>query len=149
MQPKFLILLVDDDSSLVEVLPLAVKSSFPEASFIQVHSHSEAIAYIHALDHYGPKLILLDIDLGSNQSGLDLAAFLRVHPEGRFVPIVILTIDQLPTTIGLAYLAGASSFTVKPASFGEWQIYLATLRLYWFSTVTIPPVRFHKLEYWK
>ena len=147
MQPKFLILLVDDDSSLIQVLSLAAKISFPEASFIQGHSHTEAVTYIHALDHYGPKLILLDMNLGSNQSGLDFAAFLRVHPEGRFVPIVILTTDQLPTTIGSTYLAGASSFTVKPASFGDWQIYLATLRLYWFNTVTIPPVRFHKLDH--
>lgn len=145
MQPKFLILLVDDDSSLLHVLSLAAKISFPEASFIQVHSNEEAITYIHELDHYGPKLILLDIDLGINQSGVDFAAFLRVHPEGCFLPIVMLMIDQLPTTIGLDYLAGASSFTVKPASFRDWQIYLGTLRLYWFNTVTIPPVRFHKL----
>jgi hypothetical protein len=44
---------------------------------------------------------------------------------------------------------GASAYTLKPGSFADWQTYMATLRLYWFSTVTIPPIRFRKLEYWK
>ncbi|GAB3050386.1 response regulator [Spirosoma pulveris] len=149
MQSPFLILLVDDDPLLLDVLHRASRVSFPEASFIQVLSNPEAISYIQELDQYGPKLILLDVDLGSNQSGLDFAAFLRVHPQGRFLPLVMLSIDQLPATVGSAYLAGVSSFTVKPTSFGDWKIYFATLRLYWFRTVTIPPVRFHKLAHWK
>lgn len=145
MQPKFLILLVDDNPMLIDIVNRASRTSFHEASFVQVHSNSEAISYIHALDNYGPKLILLDIDLGSNQSGFDFAAFMRVHPQGRFLPLVVLTIDQLETTIGSAYLAGISSYTVKPSSFEEWKIYLANLRNYWFCTVTVPPVQFHKL----
>jgi CheY-like chemotaxis protein len=149
MQPKFLILVVDDDSSLLYVLNSASRLSFPEASFIQVHSVTEAITYIHELDNYGPKLILLDLDLGSSKSGLDLIVFLQSHAQGRFLPVIMLTIDQLPTTITTSYLAGVSSFTVKPFDFEEWKSYFAVLRLYWFSTVTIPPIRFHKLEYWK
>jgi CheY-like chemotaxis protein len=149
MQPPFSILLVDDDPLLLDILDRASRDSFPEASFTQVHSHSEAVNYIHELNQYGPKLILLDIDLGSNQSGLDFAAFLKAHPQGRFLPLVMLSIDQMSANVGLAYLAGASSFTVKPASFGDWKIYFATLRLYWFRTVTIPSIRFHKLEQWK
>ncbi|MVM41515.1 response regulator [Spirosoma sp. HMF3257] len=150
MQPKFLILLVDDDRLLVDILRKASQVSFPEASFIQVFSASEAISYIHALDDkWGPKLILLDIDLGATLNGFNLLAFLRTHTEARFLPIVMLTVDELPTTIGTAYTVGVSSFTVKPASFEGWKNYFATLKLYWFSTVTIPPIRFRKLNYWK
>ncbi|SFF21725.1 response regulator [Spirosoma endophyticum] len=149
MQPKFLILLVDDDPLLVDILTRAAQGSFPEAFFIQVFSSSEAITYIQALDGRGPKLVLLDIDLGAKLNGFDFLAFLRTHDQARFLPVVMLTVDDLPSTIGSAYLMGASSFTVKPASFEGWKTYFATLRLYWFSTVTIPPIRFQKWDYWK
>ena len=145
MQPKFLILLVDDDPLLLEVVNRASRNSFQEASFVQVYSAPEAKTYITALDSYGPKLILLDIDLGFNQSGFEFAAFMHLHPEGRFLPIVILTMDQAPNNIGSAYRNGVSSYTVKPSSFEDWKSYFAHLRDYWFSTVTIPPVRFNKV----
>lgn len=149
MQPKFLILLVDDDPMLLELINRAARSSFPEASFVQVKSNPEAISYIHELDTYGPKLILLDVNLGSDQSGFDFAFFLKVHPQGRFLPIVVLSIDQVPVNITSAYLSGISSYTVKPASFEEWKIYFTILRNYWYITVTIPPILFHKLVYWE
>lgn len=149
MQPKFLILLVDDDPLLGDILDRASRISFAEASFIQVYSAAAAKTYINELEWHGPKLVLLDIDLGSDQTGFNLLAFLSSHREARFLPVVMLTVDQLASTITEAYLVGASSYTVKPSSFGDWQTYMATLRLYWFSTVTIPPIRFHKLEYWK
>lgn len=142
-------MLVDDDALLLGILSRAAQVSFPEASFIQVHTSSEATTYIQSLEGHGPKLVLLDIDLGGKRSGFDFLTFLRMHTEARFLPIVILTVDDLPSTIGNAYNVGASSFTVKPTSFEGWKTYLATLQLYWFSTVTIPPIRFRKWDYWK
>lgn len=145
MQPKFLILLVDDDPLLLDVFTRASSYTFSEASFVQVQSNSQAISYIEELDTYGPKLVLLDIDLGSNQSGYDFAIYIKVHPQGRFLPIVVLTVDQLPINITSAYISGVSAYTVKPDSFEEWKVYFAILRNYWFSTVTIPPIRFQKV----
>jgi len=145
MQVKFLILLVDDDPLLLDVLNRASRNTFPEASFVQVQSNSQAISYIEELDTYGPKLVLLDISLGTNQSGYDFAVYLKNHPQGRFLPIVVLTIDQLPINIMSAYLSGISAYTVKPDSFEDWKVYFAILRGYWFTTVTIPPIRFRKL----
>lgn len=145
MQPQFLILLVDDDPLLLEIVNRASRDSFQEASFLQVYNNPQAIAYITALDSYGPKLILLDIDLGFNQSGFEFAAFMHLHPEGRFLPIVILTMDLVRYTVDSAYRAGVSSYTAKPTSLDDWKSYLASLRNYWYSTVTIPPIRFHTL----
>jgi CheY-like chemotaxis protein len=145
MQPKFLILLVDDDPLLLDILTRASRNTFPEASFVQVQSNSQAISYIEELDTYGPKLVLLDISLGTDQSGYDFAFYLKVHPQGRFLPVVVLSVDQLPINITSAYISGISSYTVKPYSFEEWKIYFAILRGYWFTTVTIPPIRFQKL----
>ncbi|MVM36209.1 response regulator [Spirosoma sp. HMF4905] len=144
MKPKFLILLVDDNAQLIDLLQRASRENFPEASFIQVCNTTEAIAYIDQLDGDGPKLVLLDIDLGNGKSGFDFLTFLQAHPEGRFVPVVMLTVNQVPSAIVAAYSTGASSFIVKPFSFEKWKQYFVTLRQYWFDTVTIAPSRFYK-----
>lgn len=146
MQPKFMILLVDDDPQLADILHRASRVTFPEASFTQVHSHTEAISYINGLDTYGPRLVLLDIDLGESHTGFDFVTFLRAHQQARFLPIVMLTVDELPSAINSAYLVGASSFTLKPSSYEDWKAYMSILRLYWYSTVTMPLIQFHKAE---
>ncbi|GAB4016842.1 response regulator [Spirosoma sp. KCTC 42546] len=148
MKSNFPILLVDDDALLVDILHRASRDHFPEASFIQVFSNTEAIAYINALDGHGPKLVFLDIDLGSSVNGLDFLAFLQAHAQGRLLPVIMLTASQLPSTILTTYSTGAASFTVKPFSFDDWKMYFITLRQYWFDTVTIPPIRFYKRDYW-
>jgi CheY-like chemotaxis protein len=149
MRPPFLILVVDDNPLLLDLCTRAAKEHFPEASFLQVHSCPEAIQYIHQLDYFGPRLILLDIDLNSNQSGFTFLMFLKAHPQARFLPVIMLTVDESPATIDTAYEQWASSFTVKPDSFGGWKQYFLLLRQYWFNTATLPAVRFHKLVYWK
>ncbi|MFD2934312.1 response regulator [Spirosoma flavum] len=144
MKPQFLVLVVDDDILLTDILNRASRSSFPEATFIQVHSSTEAKKYIEDLDGYGPKLVLLDINLQDKVSGLDFLAFLRAYSQTRFLPVVMLTASQLPQDIETAYTFGASSFTVKPFSYEDWRVYLSNLRLYWFETVTLPAIRFHR-----
>jgi CheY-like chemotaxis protein len=145
MRSPFLILVVDDDPLLLDLFNRASKDSFTEASFVQVHSCPEAIQYIHQLDGFGPKLILLDIDLNSNQSGFTFLTFLKEHPQARFLPVSMLTVDDSPDTVVAAYAQWTASFSVKPDSFAGWKQYFLLLRQYWFNTVTIPAVRFHKL----
>lgn len=146
MKPQFPILLVDDDLLLLDILNRAAARTFPEASFTQVYNATEAITYINGLNRSGPKLVFLDIDLRSNLTGFDFLKFLKTHPQGRLLPIIMLTVDQEPSRIEAAYSMGSSSYIVKPDSFENWKQYLNTLRLYWFNTVTIPPIQFQKLD---
>jgi CheY-like chemotaxis protein len=149
MQPKFLILVVDDDPLLLDTLNRAAWRSFPNVSFIQIYSATEAIIYINELDGHGPNLGFLDIDLQSELTGFDFLRFLKDHAQAHLLPVIMLTNNQEPSSIDSAYLLGASSHVVKPESFEGWRQHLITLRLYWFSVVTIPPVRFQKLDYGK
>ena len=142
MNAKFSILLVDDDPHLLDILCRAASRSFPEAIFSQIHSSTQAQAYLNQLDGYGPKLILLDIDLKQTETGLDFLVFLGAHPEGRLLPVIMLTVSSLGEDKAKAYSLGATSFTLKPFDFDGWVKYLAILRLYWFETVTLPGIRF-------
>ena len=144
MMPKFSILVVDDDPLLVDILRIASAHTFPEASFIQVYSDLEAISYINQLDGYGPKLVLLDIDLGGNTNEFAFIALLRAHKEAHLLPVVILTVNPLSDQVMAAYSFGASAFTIKPFSYEGWKAYLGHLRLYWFQTVTLPKIYFNK-----
>ncbi len=144
----FPILVVDDDPLLLEILTRASVHSFPEASFTQLYTAGAAIHYIKELDGYGPKLVLLDIDLADVANGFDFLALLEAHPEARLLPVVVLSSSRLPEDIETTYSHGASSFTNKPFSYQEWKTYLNQLRIYWFDTVTTPRIWFHKEEPW-
>lgn len=146
MPNQFLILLVDDDQSLVDILGRAAQGSFPEASFKQVSRFDEAKKYIDELDGKIPKLVLLDVDLQDRVDGLDFLALIRVHPKGRALPVIMLSAHYTPQLVERAYSFGASSFTVKPFTLDEWKRYLLRLRMYWYETVTLPDVRYYKSD---
>ena len=146
MPNQFLVLLVDDDQSLLDILVQAAQTSFPEATFKQVSRFDEAKVYIEELDGKMPQLVLLDIDLQDRVDGLDFLALIRVHPKGRALPVVILSAGHTPQLIERAYSFGASSFTIKPFTFDEWKSYLIRLRMYWYETVTLPDVRYYKSD---
>ncbi|MVM35457.1 response regulator [Spirosoma sp. HMF4905] len=141
MSSQFPILLVDDDPNVADILSKAAKTSFTEASFIHVSSFEEAKQYIEELEGKGPKIVLLDIDLQDKVDGLDFLALLRAHPKGRVLPVVVLSANKTAQIVERAYIFGASSFTVKPFSYGDWKTYLSNLKTYWFETVTLLDVR--------
>ncbi|GAB3988724.1 hypothetical protein GCM10028807_12000 [Spirosoma daeguense] len=138
----FNILLVDDDSTLGDLMNRAAATSFPEARFIQVTSFEEAKQHLEALDDKKLNLLLLDIDLQQQVDGLDFLALVRSHPQGRLLPVVILSGTYTQAQIDRAYFIGASSFTIKPYNLTEWKTYLTNLRAYWYSTVTLPSRRY-------
>ncbi len=144
MKPDFLILVVDDDPTIIDMLRHTAQSCFSEASFIQVYNIIDAKAYINELDGHGPKLVLLDINLEDTVSGLDFLAFLRADNKTRILPVVMFTVSDLESDIRAAYSYGVSSFTTKPSSLNEWKTYLKNLRLYWLNTVTLPTIKFRK-----
>ncbi|MBC3789152.1 response regulator [Spirosoma utsteinense] len=141
---QFLILLVDDDTELLQIVSSAAEHSFPEASFLQITSASKAEEYINELDGKGPKLILLDINLKADPDGFAFLDFLAAHPVACSIPVVMLTVSELLDDIKHAYLSGANAFTTKPFSYEEWKEYLGNLRTYWFKTITLAPIRFRK-----
>ena len=138
------ILLVDDEMAVIDVLGRAAQNRFPEAHFTHVDTFEGASAYLGNLEGRGPRLILLDIDLKAGESGLTFLSRLREHPQGRLIPVIVLSATNEPDKVEEAHRCGASAFTQKPFSYGDWQNYVQTLRNYWFSTVKVPQLWFEK-----
>ena len=139
MTSRFPILLIDDDAFLLELIQQAAGTSFPEAVFDQITRVEEAKMYIASLDSVLPKLILLDINFKELLNGFDVLKWLRTNPKCALLPIIMLTSSESSSDVSTSYKQGASSFTLKPSSYEEWQEYLRILRLYWLQTVTLPP----------
>ncbi|MCK8493827.1 response regulator [Spirosoma sp. RP8] len=144
MAYQFPILLVDDDPAVAEILQIAATSSFPEAVFMPVGSFEDAVSYLENLEGKGPKLVLLDVNLHSHGEGLGFLSLLREHPQGRLVPVVMLSATESPDQIRQAYELGAASFTAKPYSYADWKEYMSQLKMYWYNTVSLPGIWFEK-----
>lgn len=141
---SFPILLVDDDPAIAELLTRAARSNFPEARFLPVSSFAEAAQFVANLDGEGPKLVLLDIDLQTGPDGFAFLSLLRNHPQGRRLPVVMLSSSDEPEQVDKALTLGASAFTSKPFIFREWKDYVAQLRSYWYDTILLPTIWFNK-----
>jgi DNA-binding response OmpR family regulator len=141
MAASFPILLVDDEPQIAEVLQRAARQAFPEARFEYISHPDEVLPYLENHSHSVPRLILLDVDFGSSQTGIDLIAQLRHHPRGHIVPIVMLSGNEDKKTVLASYHQGANVYTHKPYSYNEWKAYVQALRAYWFTQIAPPADR--------
>ncbi|GAB3747092.1 response regulator [Spirosoma pomorum] len=136
-QKPFQILVVDDEPPICELLTRVAKDIFPEASFVNTRSPQETLDNIDARLYAPPQLILLDIDLGSSISGLDLIPELISRLQGQ-TPIIILSNLSEDSKIHKAYERGAVAYTEKPYDLQGWQAYVTRLRSYWHGTSLLP-----------
>lgn len=88
-----------------------------------------------------PALVLLDLKLPL-LGGLDVLKALREDPQGRSIPVVVLTTSEMPTDISQAYAFGANAFVQKPMGFPALVALVQALGAFWLSfNVTDPRLR--------
>ncbi|GAB3542442.1 response regulator [Spirosoma fluminis] len=130
MPARFPIVVISDDPDLTPTLQEAAKQGFPEAEFTQALKVEEINRDIHDLQTFS--LILLDSDVRNSKSELEFLSFLRLQGELYRLPVLVVTVGQLPCDLVAAYSAEATSFTARPFSVEDWQTYLsATRQNYW------------------
>jgi two-component system response regulator len=85
-----------------------------------------------------PALILLDLKLPL-VGGLEVLRALRQDPEGRRIPVVVLTTSAMPSDILQAYELGANAFVQKPAKFQELVALVQAIQAFWLSFNVLHP----------
>ena len=133
-----LILLVDDEPSMIDMLQRVGQHHFSEATFINTNSTQQTLAYFTDTARPRPQLILLDIDLHEPTNGFDLLAQIQQHPHAKGIPIVMFSVSVSDSDISRAYQVGAVAYTRKPDTLADWTNYVKTLREYWFDTAILP-----------
>ncbi len=99
------ILLIDDE----EPVAKAVQATLRTLGYRVPEVVTSAGAFDAALDRVHPDLVLLDIDLGGEATGIELAGRVPLH-----VPFVFLSAHADDRTLGLAGERRPAGFVVKP-----------------------------------
>jgi CheY-like chemotaxis protein len=140
----FVILMADDDADdrLLAKDALAECKITGDLRFVE--NGEELIEYLHRRGKYieaenapRPGLILLDLNM-PKKDGREALKEIKIDPELRTIPVVILTTSRADTDIGRIYDLGANSFIAKPVSFDSLVDVMKTLCRYWFDIVELP-----------
>ncbi len=102
------ILIIDDDP----IIRMLAGSALSDVGHLVTEADS-AEAAIDLLTELRPDLIVLDL-LMPGMGGLAFCAWLRAHPEGSRLPVLVMTALDGEETIRQAFDAGASDFIPKP-----------------------------------
>ncbi len=104
------IMIVDDDSELLQVLP-----SLLQPWGFQLTTLQDPRQFWEVLQAVNPDLVLLDIEM-PHLSGIELCKVLRTHPYWCKLPVLFLSIHNDRHISSDAFASGASDYICKPAT---------------------------------
>ncbi|MCW4115842.1 response regulator [Aurantimonas sp. MSK8Z-1] len=89
-------------------------------------------------DAYRPDLILLDLNL-PRMDGHQFLAQLRLDPQLKPIPVVVLTSSEAPKDVSRSYQLGANCYVAKPMDLSAFQSIVKAVESFWFGIVRLPP----------
>ena len=118
----FKTLLVEDNLNYRRVLKSALLKRFVELETMEASDDGEALRVV---DSYDPDLVIMDIDLKCDVTGLDLTKIIKAeHPE---IVLVILSQHDIPEYRAVARQNGADFFLSKSSSLENIFDYVASI----------------------
>ena len=139
------ILLVEDNPDDVELALHACQANRIDAEIVVARDGEEALEYLFRTGRHAgrmlediPKVMVLDLNL-PGISGLDVLRSVRLRPETRRIPVVILTSSEDEAQVLGGYELGANSYIRKPTEFDAFAEIMNQLQRYWLVTNTAPP----------
>ena len=140
-----LILLVDDNTSDVELTKRALEKRHISNELLVAEDGKQALDYLFAEGaHAGrdatdlPTLVLLDLKL-PKLDGLEVLRRIRADPRTKRLPVVILTSSNEEQDLAAGYDLGANSYIRKPVDFAKFAEAIEYLGLYWLVLNEPPP----------
>jgi CheY-like chemotaxis protein len=138
------ILLVEDSPGDV----LIAREALTEAKLLNtIHIAEdgvEAMDFLHKRGKFAdaptPELILLDLNL-PRKSGREVLAEIKADDVFKKIPVVVLTTSSAEEDILKSYNLHANCYVVKPVEFESFVQAVKSIQHFWFSVVTLPPVK--------
>ncbi len=138
------ILLADDDPDDRQLTRDAFIENRLANSLDTVEDGEELLDYLNRRGKYGtlkqtplPGLILLDLNM-PRKDGREALKELKLNPEFRRIPIVVLTTSKAEEDIVRSYDLGVNSYITKPVTFKSLVEIVKVLGRYWFEVVELP-----------
>lgn len=140
------VLIVEDNSDHWLVIKKAMEQCLPEVTPVLAQNVQQALAMFDEWQQQEwdiPKLIFLDLYVPERADGWMLLESIKRMPSPLSqIPIILLSSSSDSDDIIDSYQLGISSYIVKPNDFSGWLAYIKELRVYWWETVTLPPLHF-------
>jgi two-component system response regulator len=136
------ILHVEDDLALRSLVGLAFQSFGFRGTVLTADSVAEAIERLDAARESGSNidLILSDMSLPDG-AGLDVVRHVRSSPRWMYTPVLILSGDVNPKTVGRAYALGANAYLDKSPRGRTLSDVIKSLYEHWCKDVRLPHVQ--------
>ena len=136
------ILLVEDNPGDVRLTIEALKEG-KVANIIKVAVDGmDAMAFLRRAGKYAnaprPDLILLDLNL-PKKNGREVLAEIKMDPDLKSIPIVILTTSRAEKDIIATYRLHANCYITKPVDFDQFINVVKSIEDFWFTVVRRPP----------
>jgi two-component system response regulator len=131
------ILLVEDNSSDIELTLRAFKKHNITNKVHVVRDGAEALDFIFAKGNYAerninniPKVILLDLKL-PKFDGIEVLRRVKSDERTKVIPVIILTSSKEETDKVKSYTLGANSYITKPVDFDKFAKIVSEIGYYW------------------
>jgi two-component system, chemotaxis family, response regulator Rcp1 len=136
------ILLVEDSPSDADL----TAETFSESKILnRLHIVEDGVAALEFLRQQGgyadaprPDLILLDLNL-PRKNGQEVLAEIKVDPELKTIPVVILTTSAAEEDILKSYSLHANSYITKPVDLDQFISAVRSIEGFWLAAVQLPP----------
>jgi len=136
------ILLVEDNPADLRLTQEAMRGSKLLNKLHVVSDGEEALSYLRRQGKYAdaprPDLILLDLNL-PKKDGREVLAEIKLDPELKVIPVVVLTTSEAVTDILKSYNLHANCYITKPVAFEQFKKVVNSIESFWFSIVKLPP----------
>ena len=140
------VLVIEDSDDHWLLIERAMQECLLEVTPVRAASPQQALAFLHEWQHQEweiPKLVIQDLYLPDRAAGWQLLRQIKQMPAPFCqVPVIMLSSSNDCNDIMEAYSLGAASYLVKPTTFAGWLTYFQELRIYWWETVSLPPLQY-------
>ncbi|NEQ23809.1 MAG: response regulator [Microcoleus sp. SIO2G3] len=135
------ILLVEDSPSDADLTVEALSDGKVLNNLHWVEDGVEALAFLRRQGKYSdaprPDLILLDLNL-PKKDGRQVLAEIKVDPQLKLIPVVVLTTSAAERDILKTYELSANCYVTKPIDLEQFISVVKLIEMFWLAVVKLP-----------
>jgi CheY-like chemotaxis protein len=135
------ILLVEDSPSDADLTVEALSDGKVLNNLHWVEDGVEALAFLRRQGKYNnaprPDLILLDLNL-PKKDGREVLAQIKVDPQLKLIPVVVLTTSAADRDIFKTYELNANCYVTKPIDLDQFICVVKLIEMFWLAVVKLP-----------
>jgi len=138
------ILIAEDNDNDLELTVAALAEKNLANRLVIVRDGVEALEYLECKGQYtgrkngNPAVILLDIKM-PRMDGIEVLEKLKIQPELKTIPVVMLTSSKEDRDLARAYGLGVNAYVVKPVGFTEFVDAVKQIGTFWALLNELPP----------